>query len=316
MNTFADAGFCAPPRSIYPTRSDVQFESPGTLIYGEFEERSQLPVSWQQHFQAGHSFQIAEGADLGQISIEENGSKEYSLRESSALKEWIRRLSDGPVYIDITGLGHHVWMPILRFLLEESREVFCLYTEPGRYVPSVNPRPGEFYQLSEKSRGYQPIPTFARIPSRSQRAGILVPLLGFEGVRYRYLIENEQPAERDVFPIVGIPGFEIDYPFHTFEGNAEVLKETRSWQRVDFVDAACPFSLFNHLNSIRANWPSRLIRLAIIGTKPHALGAVLYALRDGSVELLHDHPIRKKGRTDGSGRCHLYRVSVFLRHCL
>jgi hypothetical protein len=264
-----------------------------------------------QHFRDGQAYQISELESFGQITIDRIPGVEFSLRENLSLRSWISSLDNRPIYLDITGLSHHVWMPLLRIILENNKEVHCIYTEPGRYTPSTNPRPGEFYQLSEKVRGLRPIPTFARIPSRSQSSGLLVALLGFEGVRFKYLVENVQPDEHDIFPIVGVPGFEIDYPFHTFEGNADILKSTRSWQRLDYVDASCPFSLFRQLEVIRKDWPTRFIQLAVIGTKPHALGAMLYALRDNSVEILHDHPIKKAGRTQGSGRCHLYRVSTF-----
>jgi hypothetical protein len=52
------------------------------------------------------------------------------------------------------------------------------------------------------------------------------------------------------------------------------------------------------------------LQIAPIGTKPHALGAVLFCLsRPRSVELVYDHPIRKLGRTTGASRLLVYDVS-------
>ena len=141
---------------------------------------------------------------------------------------------------------------------------------------------------------------------------MLIPLLGFEGIRFRHLIEMIEPSERDVTPIVGVPGFELEYPIYALEGNASVLSLTRSWQRVCFVDAACPFSLFYHLSSVRKSAKDRQLQIATIGTKPHALGAMMYAMKNNDVELLYDHPIRRQGRTSGASKCHLYYVSAFM----
>lgn len=47
----------------------------------------------------------------------------------------------------------------------------------------------------------------------------------------------------------------------------------------------------------------------MMGTKPHALGAALFATVFDDVELVYDHPIRKQNRSSGAGRCHVYHVS-------
>jgi len=49
----------------------------------------------------------------------------------------------------------------------------------------------------------------------------------------------------------------------------------------------------------------------MIGTKPHALGAVMFALTSPSrIELIYDNPIRKEGRTDGLDRLLVYHVGA------
>ncbi|CAM3161345.1 hypothetical protein [Asticcacaulis taihuensis] len=313
MSTFADIGLRAPPHAIYETRDRVAFAPDSVLIFGHFETRSHLPESWVSQLSQQRIFQVAEGSDFGQIRIEGEIDEDLSLRENSKFRGWLNNLPATTVYLDITGLGHHLWMPILRMLLEGGKVVQCLYTEPGEYTYSSNPRPGDFYDLSEKMRGFRPIPTFARIPSRGRPAGLLIPLLGFEGVRFKHLVEVIEPNDKDIYPIIGVPGFEIDYPFHTFEGNADPLRSTRAWQRVDYVDASCPFSLFSLIERMRQDHPGRAIQVATIGTKPHALGAMLYAMRDDTCEILYDHPVRKQGRTHGSGKCHVYDISTFWR---
>ncbi len=311
MNTFADRGLCAPPHRVFAERSGVRFEPGSSLIYGGIEDRSKLPNEWLQQFRSNDLFRIDEQDEVGQIRIDQLGEQLFSLRQSAALRAFVESMSYPVIYVDITGLAHYVWMPLLRILLEANRTVVCLYSEPGRYTPSANPRPGEFYDLSEKVLGFRPIPSLAKLPSRSRSEKLLIPLLGFEGVRLKYLIETIEPNDRDIFPIVGVPGFEIDYPFHTYEGNADALRSTRAWQRVDYVDASCPFSLLKWIQQLRYDMPTRFFQLATIGTKPHALGALLFALKDELCEILYDHPVKKTGRTQGVGKCHYYEISKF-----
>ena len=53
------------------------------------------------------------------------------------------------------------------------------------------------------------------------------------------------------------------------------------------------------------------MKIAMVGTKPHALGAVLFALTNPArAELIYDHPIRKPGRTGGSDRLLVYHVGA------
>jgi hypothetical protein len=57
-----------------------------------------------------------------------------------------------------------------------------------------------------------------------------------------------------------------------------------------------------------------MLRIAPIGTKPHAIGSILFAINNPDiVELVYDHPVRKKQRTEGTARLHAYHVSVLFR---
>ncbi|HTM81922.1 hypothetical protein [Asticcacaulis sp.] len=313
MNTFAEFGLRSPPHTVYNERENVTFEVGAILIYGQAEYRSQLPARWSAQFDSDRIFEISEGDEFGQIKVDLLPGQTFSFRDNGPLRQWVEDLVGTVIYLDITGLGHHLWMPLLRLLIEGEKDVQCLYTEPGVYTPSLHPKPGDFFDLSERTIGFKPVPTFARIPRRGSAPNLLIPLLGYEGARFKHLIETFEPSDRDIYPIVGVPGFEIDYPFHAFEGNAGPLSSTRAWQRVDYVDAACPFSVYSYIERARNEWPGRAIQVATIGTKPHALGAMLYALRDNSCDLLYDHPVRKAGRTGGSGKCHRYDVSTFWR---
>jgi hypothetical protein len=80
-----------------------------------------------------------------------------------------------------------------------------------------------------------------------------------------------------------------------------------------FARANCPFSLYYALEDVGEKFPKHLLKVAPIGTKPHALGAVLFALSNpDTTELVYDNPVRKAGRTSGRARMLVYAISEFL----
>jgi hypothetical protein len=196
-------------------------------------------------------------------------------------------------------------------MLHSDIEVSVVYVEPFDYKPSAIPTEGTIFDLSERIQGISPLPGFISLIERRPEKTCLVPMLGFEGARFAHVLEQVQPLGEKVVPIVGVPGFKPQYPFHAYLGNRTALSDSQSWRNVRFAAANCPFSLFYLLKEIHAEYEHHTLKLAPIGTKPHALGAVLYAIsgeRPGPVELVYDHPIRKRGRTKGTSRLLVYDV--------
>ena len=183
--------------------------------------------------------------------------------------------------------------------------------EPDNYKANATPTEGQIFDLSERINGISPIPGFATF-SRPNDDFVFIPLLGFEGPRVAYLLEDVQPVDDRIIPIVGVPGFRPEHPFNTYLGNRIALLESNAWLRVRFADANCPFSLFYLLEEIAKENRGAHLKIAIVGTKPHALGAMLFVMRNMvGRELIYDHPVRKSERTSGVGRLLEYDVGAF-----
>ncbi|WP_196488896.1 hypothetical protein [Burkholderia diffusa] len=236
--------------------------------------------------------------------------RDYFLRGAASLLSLIQPLGAGRiVYIDITGLSHPTWAAIVRSAVASRVELRVVYVEPNRYTRSGAPLEGQIYDLSSRIAGIAPMPGFATITDTD--ASLFVPLLGFEGARFRHVIEHVQPTPGGVVPIIGLPGFKPWYVFETYIGNRTALTETDAWQKVMYAPANCPFSCFYLLRRLAEMHPMALLKVAMIGTKPHALGAVMFALTSSDrIELIYDNPIRKDGRTDGSDRLLVYHVGA------
>lgn len=233
-----------------------------------------------------------------------------NLYEASDLMDLAAQL-DGLIAIDLTSLEHRVWAPLVKAFVSRGNQLVALYAEPNDYRKSFD-LPGTVYDLST-SRGIEPLPGFARLARRIDDSGDFAPLLGFEGARLGHVFDQEDVEARATAPIVGSPGFRPEYPTYTYLANRDVLETARMHSRVEYARASCPFEAYEALTRIRSRIGKRHLRVAPIGTKPHALGAVLFAINHpSSVELIYDHPVRSKGRTRGSRGVYVYEVSGFV----
>lgn len=297
---------------VLPTVADLE-PAPGSVYISgvSTEDRSRHTKEF-----AGRHPRVTlvhiDGVDRGSFEFDHAGTQvRIGLRSSAELKKFVDGLAGDAVYLDITGLPHHVWAPILRAIRSQSRPSFVVYVEPSDYKFSEQPTATSLFDLSEKIEGIAPLPGFASLSFRSDDNALFVPLLGFEGARFAFMLEAVLPKPDRVRPVIGVPGFRPEYPFHAFAGNRSQIEETRCWTSICYAAANCPFSVYQILSALaQGDQPNRL-RIGVIGTKPHALGAVLYYLDyPNSTELLYDHPVRKPERTSGTRRVCLYDLSL------
>ncbi|HVG25515.1 MAG TPA: hypothetical protein VND45_15265, partial [Thermoanaerobaculia bacterium] len=239
----------------------------------------------------------------------------FFLRSERQLTSFWRRFGNARAYLDITGLPHHVWAPLIRAAIAEQARVAAIYVEPSHYAFSPSPTENEIFDLSERISGIAPLPGFTVLAGDKDEDTCLIALLGFEGTRFAHIREHVQAANENIIPVVGVPGFRPEYVFHAYLGNRVILSDTKAWRNVRFARANCPFSMYFLLEDISRTRPRHALKIAPIGTKPQALGAVLFSLLGGRVvELVYDHPIRKAQRTTGVDRLLVYDIYGFARN--
>jgi hypothetical protein len=257
---------------------------------------------------------LAENA-AGTVTWQHGGqSGSARLRSQSELDEFWSQLGDGVMYLDITGLSHSVWAPLTAAAVRVGAHLRAVYVEPLKYRRNALPSGAELFDLSKGFGGLAPLPGFARLDDPDEDDFYFIPLLGFEGRRFSYLLGEVAPAGDHVIPIVGVPGFQPEFVGYAYDGNRIPLLDSDAWHRVKYATANCPFSLFYELEAIAAAHPSAVLKIAPIGTKPHGLGAVLFAIANPSAELLYDHPLRNPGRTEGAARLLVYDVDGLVQH--
>lgn len=212
-------------------------------------------------------------------------------------------------YVDISGMPHHVWAPLIRAGFVALDTLYVVYTEPDIYKKHPNPTSKTEFDLSEGFRGIEPLPGLAKLRGPAdEKESVLVALLGFEGRRASHLALALDPVPK-VFAIIGVPGFRIEYPQITHASNEDFLSEFGVHSNTRYAAASCPFEAFDALAEIQRDSGGKYLYIAPVGTKPHALGAICYALKNpDTTEIMYDHPYRKAGRTAGVGMMHVYTL--------
>ena len=287
----------APPNALCIARSP------------DFDDRSDLPA-WRAR-ERNRPDLIVRLTAFGRYECKiESAGMSSTLRYRSEIS--IRDLlqPDRPICIDITSLPMTVWGPLVRVAVRDDRELWLVYTEPGEYQAHKRPTPPELFDLSERLGDVEGLPGMARLAGPPPGTPLLlVVLLGFEGGRARHITTTLEP-QPTIIPVVGAPGMHVEYATQAVECNREFLKNTDAFGNIHWVDAVCPFSVRDLLDDIANENRGTYMYVAPIGTKPHALGALLYCLSCPSdCEIIYDHPTPRKDGTSGVGKTHLYRVN-------
>ncbi|WP_147445357.1 hypothetical protein [Corallococcus aberystwythensis] len=187
--------------------------------------------------------------------------------------------------------------------------VDIVYAEPHQYRFHSSPASSTIFNLSDSFLGVSPLPGFAKLQGPEENSKpIFIVFLGFEGMRASQIAITLESVPKTV-PVLGIPGFQMEFPAHAISCNWEFLEEARAHTDIQFAKASCPFEAYEALKTVQDENPSAYMYIAPIGTKPHALGAILFALENPqSVEIVYDHPVRSPQRSSGVGPIHIYRI--------
>ena len=286
---------------------DIHLVPNSTYIYSHSaEDRSFFPGHLKIKFSNVNFIQIEE-IDKETIRNLNNGDT-ISLRSARQISLFLNKYGSNVIYLDVTGLDNRICASLIRnaFIPVSTpiifKEVIVIYAEPAFYNIKQFRAESVFNDLSEKIEGIEPLPGFATFFPNDDDDTYLIALLGFEGGRFTHIIETVQPQRENVIPVIGVPGFRMEYPFVAFWGNRRPLEETDTWRRVKFAAANSLVDIYMLLSKLLIRQPNMKIKLAPIGTKPHAIGAMLFAIKHPyNVELVYDNPKKKVQRTDGIG---------------
>ena len=151
MSSLSEPALCLPQRRTFSQRKDINICSQSVLLYGVLEQRSQINQDWLTLFGNENIYKIVPGTNLQTAKIPKFSGDWISLRNQRYLLKFVHQLDASTIYVDITGLPHHIWMPLVRVCIEADVSTNCIYVEPRSYRYNPTPKPGEFFDLSERN---------------------------------------------------------------------------------------------------------------------------------------------------------------------
>lgn len=233
------------------------------------------------------------------------------LIQCDELADWLDRLHPGSLILEATTLGlPEILLSANAAIQTGLRQLTLLYVEPREYnAPreeiAIHRRD---FDLSDEIVGYTAVPGWAFILDEAVPQQIVF-CVGYEGHRLDQAFEqlNINPDHSTV--VLGVPAFRPGWEMNTFANNIRVMRERKIRGGVEFCAADNPAAVFDLLaERHRAASGRQQIFVAPIGTKPHGIGAALFASIFDGVGILYDHPKRRADRTNYVGHWHLFAV--------
>ena len=228
-------------------------------------------------------------------------NERFRLKSEIAKANLLQKYRKSRVYFEVTGMSNRLAAPLLNKALKLGMEVHVVYAEPSTYEPDVFKQHGLFENNPKQYDGIKPLPGLASFAKDDDKF-LFVALLGFEGGRFAYIYDKLQPIDDMVLPVIGVPGYRIEYPFVTFWGNQSALLRSKAKENIRYAAANSIVDAYLLLKRVLDENPGKLIKIAPIGTKPHCIAAILFAIKYfKNVEVVYDNPIHSIKLTKGLG---------------
>lgn len=268
-----------------------------------------------------YSFDTCENAEKLHYNIEDS---EGVLIESQVDKSLIpdlekllkvKRFYGARVCLDITTIKQGLLFLLVKLLTKDIKPslLFAGYTEPAEYKKRKLSLIGETeeYDLYDKVIGSsKSVPGF--IKHQSQNQILLIAPMGFDSQRLQTIYENLKPKK--LIPVVGFPSFVPGWNLTAIKMNYMVLRSSTCFDMVDTCEASSPFDMYNLIESAYHRHISDYdIYIAPLGTRPHCLGAALFASNNPSVYLVYDFPVEKKFRSESVLKANIYHLSKYIK---
>ncbi len=186
--------------------------------------------------------------------------------------------------------------------------VSLLYVEPSGYrADRSQVLLRRDFELSDN------VPSFTGVPNavllRELTKTRFVFLVGYEGQRLERAIEQTDARPSDCSIVFGVPAFQPGWEMDSFANNIRVIHD-RGIGELCYTGAQNPAGAYAALERLHASCePGQRLLVSPIGTKPHGIGAALFACDHEHVGLLYDNPARKQGRTIQVATWHLFDVA-------
>jgi hypothetical protein len=281
---------------------DFTIDSGSLYLYGhDHEERSYACANFVKTKQVDIIVLELDYVDKDKMHIVGTNIPDIQLGSQKAITEFIQKWGYKRVYIDVTGMNVRIAAALLLRIERTDIEVHIVYAEPYKYHTEQFHKEGNDHEWAGIIDGIMPLPGFANFADPNEEFLFCV-FLGFEGGRFTHLLKEVQPMEELIIPVFGIPGFRIEYPYNAYWSNRKGLKDSDSSANVKYASANSIVDAYMLLNRIKKENDTHKMLIAPIGTTPHTIAAIAFAIKHfNDVEIVYDNPKKVESRSEGIG---------------
>lgn len=188
------------------------------------------------------------------------------------------------VLLDITGFSIPNLLRVLYVLkkIYNVHNLHAIYTEPQHYVFNEDTYGSFNYLIGE--REYRAVDEYYSSGSNSKE--LLLIFLGFDRMTSTIVKEAVDPSETIL--INGFPSLTPKAKDISILNNQDLIMDLGRPKYV--VKTNNPFSTYNVLSKVYHLNPECLINVCLLGTKPMALGAGVFALKNRNIKLSYAKP--------------------------
>lgn len=178
--------------------------------------------------------------------------------------------------LDITGFTIPDLFRIFYFLKEIKHccKIHVFYTEPEHYL--FKKFIFDTYSHLSGQRTYKSLPEY--FASGESTKELLILFLGFDPDISNYIYDKALPTE--VIAINGFPSYLPKLKDISLLNNYPLITSHIDTNHKFYTRANNPFSTYNTLHDIREKYNDFLINICVLGSKPMALGACIFALQN------------------------------------
>ena len=247
------------------------------------------------------------------------------LYEIETYSEFFINWNINTVIIEATTLNVIDILFILKAIKKISTilEIQILYIEPKEYnfKKSTLTEYDDFH-LSSKFKNFPPVPGYTIVTrpydedkdeeDEDEDNTELIAFLGFERTRLGQIFNADDGGTYSKFtPIIPLPGFKPGWENRTISSHLKFFSSSYNFDKLLYVSGNNPFHAYNILEIFSKT--RKKFRIAPIGTKPNAIGCVLFLLNNEDREncssgVLFDFPTKTKKRSTGIGKIHIYYI--------
>jgi hypothetical protein len=279
------------------------------------EERTNHIIKWKKNYKDINFFRIKQ-QEIDGFTVHVN-KKDSFINLSSPLEceNFWNQIQNNIIYIDITGIDHHIFASLVKYGISSGKNIHVIYAEAQIYKSNNIEFEFETLNPNAEIHSIKQIPGFVRFYEYKDSETVFLPLLGFQGNRFSYMLEKLENSK--VFPFLGLPSLRPEYYDYAHWANRKGLTQLRCKGNIVQAPVNCPFSVFYEIEEIYKRERPKLIKVGLLGTKPHCLGGLLFFLKyesDSNIhtEIVYDYPKQKITKVKGISRLNIYYISEFL----